>query len=106
MEQLINRMKALSDAWKAQFDNPPKDLEFSWDMDPNTGKLKVNNIDLCYADTILPQGERFDVEFLELPTVYGCCRIVIAWPFDGPAEIDKIIKRHCVDLSPFCRGKK
>lgn len=90
MQDLINRLEALSDAWKDQFDNPP-DLSFSWEIDAHTGVLSLNGKGICPAASIAPEGESYDVEYIYLATRNGCISITIDWPYAGPAKIGKVV---------------
>lgn len=89
MQDLINRLEALSGAWKEQFDNPP-DLSFSWEIDAQTGVLSLNGKGICPAASIAPEGESYDVEYLFLKTNFGDIGIFIEWPYDGEATVKEV----------------
>ena len=89
MQELINRLEALSEAWKGQFDNPPS-TPLVWEIDASTGVLRLNGKDVCLASTISPSGETYDAEYLFLETTFGEVSIFIEWPFAGDAEVKEV----------------
>lgn len=92
---IINRLEALSEAWKAQFDNPPT-IPLLWSIDAQTGVLSLDSVGVCPAADIEPAGETYDVEVMSLPIQNGYVDIVIDWPYGGEAKISEVVTHKVV----------
>lgn len=90
MQDLINRLEALSSGWRAQFENPV-DIPLSWSIDAVTGVLCLNGVEVCHTDSLELTGETFDVEVLTLPLITGYVDIILDCPYTGTGRVCEIV---------------
>lgn len=96
--KIINHMEAMSQSWKAQFDNPPA-LPFFWHIE--AGYLMVNTHPLAPAVAVDLDACCFDVEQLSVVLTNGSrVDILIDWPFEGEARISEIVTHKVIPEQP------
>ena len=86
---IISELNELSDAWKAQFDNPPSIL-FPWEIDTG-GFLRLQGVRICPSYEFA-KADAFDAEWLRLDIQNGDYVIVeIDWPYNGEPRISEVV---------------
>ena len=86
---LLERLAALSAAYKAQFDNPPE-ISLEWSIQDNI--LYLDGIRLCPVAAIDTAGETEWAQGMCLQLIDGRLDIIVDWPFgESKARIGSVL---------------
>lgn len=80
---IFEALNALSDAWKAQFDNPPA-VPMVWTEKDGDGMAFLDDLEVCPVVMVDVEDLHYDVEDLWIGLVDGDeVRVHIDWPNFG-----------------------